>query len=261
MYSCGGAAASYNELWAFDYQLGAYVGEFQSDFIPPPPLAYNPSTYYPVPPGNFTQLDRAGVVWYADTYSNNGPVTVPYPFNAVGVGSVNPTSGDCTNFVSSAWHVGGKLPMMDTWRDRAGWTHLLDDRDITNAWAGVTDFVNYWNGRTENVGGFSVRLLSVGGTLNNNTQLIPGALPGDIIEYETTAGWDHLAVVVGNVTNYVYNDYTNGKLAPPTGFFNGTIVDGHSNNRYHMPWNVEQLEGAPMKRARLLHWTGNTGAW
>ena len=150
---------------------------------------------------------RAGAVGYADHYCGAAP-------GCGNDGRYNPRfrdyngdGGDCTNFVSQALALGGKL------RQSSVWTFDPRTGEGTEAWVQASALLD--------------QLLATGrarviarGTYAQVVSALPELQPGDIIGYMEKGEVQHLALVVGT---------------DPRGY---TLVDSHTADRHHVPWDI-----------------------
>jgi len=141
---------------------------------------------------------------------------------------------DCTSFISHAWRDGGgahetswwffRRPKVVGWGYSGTWSHAASFADAMTDQAWVT--------RTE--------------IPDLSAKTVAGAKPGDVILWHWDPGahdyWSHAALVAGNA---------------PHGL---TLIDQHSDPRYHTTWNQvwRDHEGDPAyrgfhMRAQLLH--------
>jgi hypothetical protein len=236
------AATGVGDFTAYDELAGEVDGCFigrvegysgSSPEVPPstePPALPNelpsaPLPEAPQPPhepsGNpaVAHFSRKGAVAWADNHVNS-----KYRFG-----------NDCTDFVSMAWTRGGGLGQQGWWYfDEAYPFKPRLNVTYSNTWAAAENFANEmmkrgWITRT------AIRDLSV--------KTIPGAQPGDVILWHDEEGsstfWSHVALVAGNAAHGL------------------TLIDQHSESRYHTTWNKVWREAKTQKkhilRAQLLH--------
>jgi Putative amidase domain len=194
---------------------------------PPPP------TEQPAPPSQGTESNISPAV---SRFSRSGAVT--WADNHVN--SRTRFKDDCTDFVSMAWTHGGGLRQQGWWYfHEIIPTIPVVHYNVRNfaydpAWAAAQNFAEAmtahgWVTRT-NITDLSVKT-------------VPGAQPGDVILWHDREGaktfWSHTALIAGNAAHGL------------------TLIDQHTNARYHTTWNqVWRNASANEKRdlrAQLLH--------
>lgn len=130
---------------------------------------------------NDLSYDRNGAIDYAHYwYDKRNPNY--YDFSGIG--------GDCTNFVSQAFYIGGKMPMgfPDTLGvGTPGW-YYLDVWHRARAWVWVDSLYDFIVNDPDNISG---------GPEGYEVDL-NGAIRGDVIQYERTGDsiWDHSVIIV-----------------------------------------------------------------
>ncbi|MEA3314089.1 MAG: amidase domain-containing protein, partial [Caldisericota bacterium] len=178
----------------------------------------NSSSYY---------YDRAGAASYADNYVNHSFNYVPSN-NHYDPTMYNPNyrdyyatgNGDCANYVSQSIHEGGLIPFVNPyinnssswWYNNCGTSSTSDDY-CSDTWACAPCLYNF------------VIEKNWGQVVSNGNSLVKG----DLVFYDwrysgDTAGTDHVTIVT-----FVQVDYTGQTTLP--------LVDSHSWDYYHVPWN------------------------
>jgi Putative amidase domain len=189
---------------------------------PGAPPAQAPSPQGPGPStvnSAVAHFSRSGAVAWADHHVTSRPRF---------------TADDCTDFVSMAWTHGGGLGQQGWWYLNEGNPFNKLNVTYSNTWAAAEDFAvemaaHGWVTRT-NISDLSVKT-------------IPGAQPGDVLLWHDHNGsatfWSHTALVAGNATHGL------------------TLIDQHSDPRYHTTWNQVWRNASPTQRhilrAQLLH--------
>lgn len=170
--------------------------------------------------------NRAGAVAYANRYCGPAP-------GCGNRGSYNPRfydyngeGGDCTNFISQALSLGGRL------RRNPAWTYDPRTGEGTPAWVQSSALVDY-------LVGVGLARIIARGSYGRVAGEVAGLSPGDIIAYAENGTIVHLSMVTA---------------FDPRGY---ALMDSHTADRYHVPWDIGWDPGA---RFILLHMTGGTAA-
>jgi hypothetical protein len=165
-----------------------------------------------------SRFSRSGAVAWADNHVN----------------SKTHFKDDCTDFVSMAWTHGGGLGQQGWWYFNESFLFKpILNKTYSNTWAAAENFANAmtahgWIERT-NITDLSVKT-------------VPRAQPGDVILWHDHNGsktfWSHTALVAGNA---------------PHGL---TLIDQHTDPRYHTTWNEvwrkDNIKERRILRAQLL---------
>jgi Putative amidase domain len=171
--------------------------------------------------------------------SNNA--SLGFPFQRI--------TNDCAQFVSTVLHLGGNIPINDSWYSKvyqsANWS-----RGQTNSWTYSQDFRNYWlgTGQMQEI------------TLSPTANYANIAKPGDVLlaDFQGDLVWDHVAIFTNtNFGSWSYYDPHNGGGYAGTG---ADIINQHNVDRRQAPWNIGYRNGSnPNIVYRLLHWIGYVG--
>lgn len=203
--------------------IGRIDGYIASSTEQPAPSPEQPATPPQGPASNInpavSRFSRRGAVAWADNHVNSRPRFKEY---------------DCTDFVSMAWTRGGGLGQQGWWYLNEGNPFNILNQTYSSAWAATQNFADQmtahsWVTRT-NITNLSVKT-------------VPGAQPGDVILWHDHNGsktfWSHTALVAGNAAHGL------------------TLIDQHSDPRYHTTWNQVWRDADTQKkrilRAQLLH--------
>ncbi|MDA8345462.1 MAG: amidase domain-containing protein [Thermaerobacter sp.] len=153
-------------------------------------------------------------VRYADTYCGAAPGCGNGRRYNPRYNDFNGEGGDCTNFVSQSLRAAG-------FRQTGKWSWDAGKGDGTRAWSNADGLADYLvgSGRAQVVGSGTYTALTH--PLHNGSPApISRLAPGDIIGYRERGRIVHLGLVVGrSPSNYV-------------------IVDTHTADRFHVPWDI-----------------------
>jgi hypothetical protein len=179
-------------------------GPARPDPEPQPPTG---AAAVPAAAGQRPGYDRAGAVRYADTYCGAAPGCGNGNRYNPRFEDYNGIGGDCTNFVSQALVLGGRLP------ETGGWTYDRRTGEGTDIWVKAPLLVDYLvaSGRAR---------VAARGRFAAVAEAVGQLAPGDVVAYAERGTIVHLALVVGR---------------DPHGY---TLVDSHTADRYHVPWDI-----------------------
>jgi hypothetical protein len=204
---------------------GCFIGridDYSSSSAEQPP----PSAGPPPPPPQSTESNVSPAV---SRFSRSAAVT--WADNHVN--SRTRFKDDCTDFVSMAWTHGGGLGQQGWWYLNERNPFNILGQTYSNTWAAAQNFAEAmtahgWVTRT-NITNLSVKT-------------VPGAQPGDVIlwhDHGSKTFWSHTALVAGNAAHGL------------------TLIDQHTDPRYHTTWNEVWRKADAIKkhilRAQLLH--------
>jgi Putative amidase domain len=227
-----------NQQFWLDYQLPGITASTYgniTDLRPPPP----PSQ--PMVPAGYSSLDKSGASSWAKSYGLTS--SIPNPYNRIT--NIFGQGEDCTNFVSAAWHLGGKVPMNDRWYMRYGFGAV--GQDFSTPWLRVIDFVSYW----QSLGKVTVS------ELTPSSDFTPTDV-GDAIAwmYDGASNFTHLTIVTGwTLSTISYYDSYAGKWYS----YQGDQISQHGADRVNSPWNLKYRMktvsgGSHNDRAFWIHW-------
>ncbi len=179
-------------------------------------------------PAGSAIMNRSGAVSYADSWWNARNPQFP-----------NYTS-DCTNFLSQTWANGGGIPQV---RD-VPWTTIYgpwysDSQISTPSWSAVENFRDYWVNK---------RKLAVMYQTNLSFRLSSGAQRGDGIAYHydpAISGFHHVTVYIG------FGTYVSSRDNPQN--YPWTVIDQHTADRYHSPWNKVWLDEPDITKRNQMY--------
>jgi Putative amidase domain/Ricin-type beta-trefoil lectin domain-like len=262
MYSCsdaGSGVLNANQRFYIDFQIPTYDALSYGDEFDNAPM---PPDWEPRWPLWALQMVRGSAASFADANvlrnSSGGAAnnaTLSSPFERI--------ANDCTQFVSTVWHLGGRLPENNAWYRQFSQATISSPlgatRPTTTSWNYVQNFRNYW---------LSTGLVqAINLTPSSSTADI--AEPGDVLVADFTGDlvWDHVAVF----TNWTQAAWTYFDPYYPAGVGRNyspiaagvltDMIDQHNVDRKMAPWNIGFLSGNPANNGikyQLLHWIGNT---
>jgi hypothetical protein len=250
-------AGPFNQQWLFDHQLGIPNVDPVSP-IPPPLRPWS------IQSRNQPHFDRQGAVRsansqalvaaYSGIFEPFEPLTNILPDPPIPARAIN----DCTLFVSSAWHLGGKIPMNSGWYTRQ--TELLPPSLVVERSSSFqlgSAFYKFWEPTPDAI---VSSVLTEAQTKAN----FSGGKPGDVLLWN----WNDDSRVFDHTTMLV-----NPKTPGP-----GTYVDTFDNNyayriswgdqmaqrggapRVNAPWNIayyiKKKHYQPIPTVRVLSWKG-----
>lgn len=171
-------------------------------------------------------LDRQGIAAYAE-----------YWWDKTRGGQYGRFSNDCTNFVSQAWHFGGKVDMTKNWYIKKENSHNPFDsnRDWSLSWANVVHFWAYWVYNRK-----WAEEKPADPTKNHNSAAV-----GDVIIYDWGRGdsFSHASIALGT------------KDTP------WDLIAQHTTDRFAARWNIGWLTERDKKarkkqKAIVIHFVG-----
>jgi hypothetical protein len=203
-------------IWRIASQV--FIDPLDQETRLPGPATPGHAVYHPAPladPGPRAGYDPQGAVRYADTYcgaapgcGNGGMYNPEYQdYNAEG--------GDCTNFASQVLHAGGGIPEDGTWYHVRG-----SGGDGSIAWVRAGSLLAFILARGRGslmAQGTFAQLVTPG---PDGHAAADRLAPGDLIAYFEAGRVVHFGLVVGrDVGGY-------------------PVVDTHTADRYHVPWDL-----------------------